>query len=87
MCQVSAPDPIWYRAERSGGLPTIDLFATTQDRDLGAVARDVQKVIDAVSRFSVAADISSSRLKSSRRFTSSAGMVLSLIRSSLTMHR
>jgi CzcA family heavy metal efflux pump len=28
-------------------LPTIDLFATTQDRDLGAVARDVQKVIDA----------------------------------------
>ncbi|MEO8300659.1 MAG: efflux RND transporter permease subunit, partial [Rhizomicrobium sp.] len=28
-------------------LPTIDLFATTQDRDLGAVSRDVQKVIDA----------------------------------------
>ena len=28
-------------------LPTIDLYATTQDRDLGAVARDVQKVIDA----------------------------------------
>ncbi|MCP5412308.1 MAG: efflux RND transporter permease subunit [Alphaproteobacteria bacterium] len=27
--------------------PTIDLFATTQDRDLGAVADDVQKVIDA----------------------------------------
>jgi multidrug efflux pump subunit AcrB len=27
-------------------LPTIDLFATTQDRDLGAVAKDVQKVID-----------------------------------------
>jgi multidrug efflux pump subunit AcrB len=28
-------------------LPTIDLFATTQGRDLGAVAKDVQKVIDA----------------------------------------
>jgi multidrug efflux pump subunit AcrB len=28
-------------------LPTIDLFATTQDRDLGAVAGDVQKIIDA----------------------------------------
>ena len=28
-------------------LPTIDLYATTQDRDLGAVANDVQKVIDA----------------------------------------
>jgi CzcA family heavy metal efflux pump len=28
-------------------LPTVDLYATTQDRDLGAVATDVQKVIDA----------------------------------------
>jgi CzcA family heavy metal efflux pump len=28
-------------------LPTIDLFATTQGRDLGAVANDVKKVIDA----------------------------------------
>jgi CzcA family heavy metal efflux pump len=28
-------------------LPTVDLYATTQDRDLGAVAVDVQKVIDA----------------------------------------
>jgi CzcA family heavy metal efflux pump len=28
-------------------LPTIDLYATTQDRDLGAVAKDVQKIIDA----------------------------------------
>jgi multidrug efflux pump subunit AcrB len=28
-------------------LPTIDVFAATQDRDLGAVAKDVQKVIDA----------------------------------------
>ena len=28
-------------------LPTIDLYATTQDRDLGAVSKDVQKVIDA----------------------------------------
>ena len=27
--------------------PTIDLFAATQDRDLGAVSHDVQKVIDA----------------------------------------
>jgi CzcA family heavy metal efflux pump len=27
--------------------PTIDLYATTQDRDLGGVARDIQKVIDA----------------------------------------
>ena len=27
--------------------PTIDLYATTQDRDLGSVAREVQKVIDA----------------------------------------
>ncbi|MEY4708153.1 MAG: hypothetical protein RJB58_1876 [Pseudomonadota bacterium] len=27
--------------------PTIDLYATTQDRDLGSVAKDVQKVIDA----------------------------------------
>ena len=32
-------------------LPTIDLFATTQDRDLGAVARDVQKVIDANKKY------------------------------------
>ncbi|HSS14720.1 MAG TPA: efflux RND transporter permease subunit, partial [Rhizomicrobium sp.] len=28
-------------------LPTMDLYATTQDRDLGAVSKDVQKVIDA----------------------------------------
>ena len=28
-------------------LPTMDVFAATQDRDLGAVATDVQKVIDA----------------------------------------
>ena len=27
-------------------LPTIDLYATTQDRDLGAVAADVQKIMD-----------------------------------------
>ena len=27
--------------------PTADVFATTQDRDLGAVARDIQKVVDA----------------------------------------
>jgi len=27
--------------------PTIDIFATTQDRDLGAVAADVQKLVDA----------------------------------------
>ena len=27
--------------------PTIDLYATTQDRDLGSVAKEVQKVIDA----------------------------------------
>jgi CzcA family heavy metal efflux pump len=32
-------------------LPTIDLYATTQDRDLGAVAKDVQKVIDANSKY------------------------------------
>jgi CzcA family heavy metal efflux pump len=32
-------------------MPTIDLFATTQDRDLGAVAADVQKVIDANAKF------------------------------------
>jgi len=32
-------------------LPTIDLFATTQDRDLGAVSKDVQKVIDANRKF------------------------------------
>jgi len=32
-------------------LPTIDLYATTQDRDLGAVSRDVQKVIDANSKY------------------------------------
>jgi CzcA family heavy metal efflux pump len=28
-------------------LPTIDVYATNQDRDMGAVAKDVQKVIDA----------------------------------------
>jgi CzcA family heavy metal efflux pump len=28
-------------------MPTMDLYATTQDRDLGAVSGDVQKVIDA----------------------------------------
>ena len=27
-------------------LPTTDLYATTQDRDLGAVAADVQKIMD-----------------------------------------
>jgi len=27
-------------------LPTIDLFAAVQDRDLGAVSRDVQKIVD-----------------------------------------
>ena len=27
--------------------PTIDIYATTQDRDLGAVANDVQKIVDA----------------------------------------
>jgi CzcA family heavy metal efflux pump len=32
-------------------LPTIDLYATTQDRDLGAVANDVQKVIDANTKY------------------------------------
>ncbi len=32
-------------------MPTIDLFATIQDRDLGAVSRDVQKVIDANKKF------------------------------------
>jgi multidrug efflux pump subunit AcrB len=32
-------------------LPTIDLFSTTQDRDLGAVAGDVQKVIDANKKY------------------------------------
>jgi len=32
-------------------LPTIDLYASTQDRDLGAVAADVQKVIDANSQY------------------------------------
>jgi len=32
-------------------LPTIDLYATTQDRDLGAVAADVQKVIDANEKY------------------------------------
>jgi CzcA family heavy metal efflux pump len=32
-------------------MPTIDLFATTQDRDLGAVSADVQKVIDANAKY------------------------------------
>jgi CzcA family heavy metal efflux pump len=32
-------------------LPTIDLYATTQDRDLGTVSKDVQKVIDANRKF------------------------------------
>ncbi len=32
-------------------LPTVDLYATTQDRDLGAVANDVQKVIDANTKY------------------------------------
>ena len=31
--------------------PTIDLYASTQDRDLGAVAKDVQKVIDANKKY------------------------------------
>jgi len=30
--------------------PTIDIYATTQDRDLGAVARDVQKLVDAAQK-------------------------------------
>ncbi len=32
-------------------LPTVDLYATTQDRDLGAVAADVQRIIDANKKF------------------------------------
>jgi multidrug efflux pump subunit AcrB len=32
-------------------LPTIDLYASTQDRDLGGVAGDVQKIIDANKKF------------------------------------
>ncbi|HWA68542.1 MAG TPA: efflux RND transporter permease subunit [Rhizomicrobium sp.] len=32
-------------------MPTIDLYATTQDRDLGAVSKAVQKVIDANSKY------------------------------------
>ncbi|HKB96915.1 MAG TPA: efflux RND transporter permease subunit, partial [Rhizomicrobium sp.] len=32
-------------------LPTIDLYATTQDRDLGAVSKDVQKVINANAKY------------------------------------
>jgi multidrug efflux pump subunit AcrB len=32
-------------------LPTMDVFATTQDRDLGAVSREVQKLIDANSKY------------------------------------
>jgi multidrug efflux pump subunit AcrB len=32
-------------------LPTMDVYATTQDRDLGAVAADVQKVIDANTKY------------------------------------
>jgi CzcA family heavy metal efflux pump len=32
-------------------MPTMDVYATTQDRDLGAVSRDVQKVIDANSKY------------------------------------
>ena len=32
-------------------LPTMDLYATTQDRDLGAVSSDVQKVIDANTKY------------------------------------
>jgi multidrug efflux pump subunit AcrB len=32
-------------------LPTIDVYATTQDRDLGAVAKDVQRVIDANKKY------------------------------------
>ena len=32
-------------------LPTIDLYAGTQDRDLGGVAGDVQKIIDANKKF------------------------------------
>ena len=31
--------------------PTFDVYATTQDRDLGAVSKDVQKVIDANSKY------------------------------------
>jgi CzcA family heavy metal efflux pump len=30
--------------------PTIDIYATTQDRDLGAVASDVQKLVDAAQK-------------------------------------
>jgi multidrug efflux pump subunit AcrB len=32
-------------------LPTIDLYATTQDRDLGSVSKDVQKVMDANAKY------------------------------------
>ena len=32
-------------------MPTIDVFATTQGRDLGAVAKDVQKIIDANKKY------------------------------------
>jgi multidrug efflux pump subunit AcrB len=32
-------------------LPTIDIYATTQDRDLGGVAADVRKIVDANKKF------------------------------------
>jgi multidrug efflux pump subunit AcrB len=32
-------------------LPTIDVYATTQDRDLGAVAADVRRIVDANRKF------------------------------------
>src|SRR6185437_10573076 len=32
-------------------LPTIDIYATTQDRDLGGVAKGVQKIVDANRKF------------------------------------
>jgi CzcA family heavy metal efflux pump len=32
-------------------LPTMDLYATTQDRDLGSVSKDVQKVMDANAKY------------------------------------
>ena len=46
-------------------LPTVDLYATTQDRDLGAVAADVQRIIDANKKFLPRGDRKSTRLNSS----------------------
>jgi len=59
-------------------LPEIDLYATTQDRDLGAVARDIQKIIDQNAKYLPRGSVVTLRGQSVTMNTAFAGLFLGL---------